>query len=96
MKNRFFMPSEVSNKLVELIKKEDYKGSNFNSPRSLSKATEMLIHEVPTPYKASIEPLLETLVKNPLKEEVKLDEDKVLASGEMISWLDLVKLKFSI
>ena len=53
----------------------------------------MLIHEVPTPYEAVIGPILNTLIKNPLKEEVSLPDGRVLAPNEMMSWIELIKLK---
>lgn len=93
MKNKYSMPKSIGDKLASLIIKEDFKSNNFYSARSVDKAVNMLIHEVPTPYEAVIGPILNTLIKNPLKEEVSLPDGTVLAPNEMMSWLKLIKLK---
>lgn len=93
MFNKYKMPTEISSKLCELIKKEDFTANNFDTPRSLDKATNMIINEVHTPYYSVIGPILNTLIQNKTGGIVKLSEDKYLAPNENIPWLELIKLK---
>jgi len=93
MFDKYKMPKEISSKLCELIKKEDFTSNNFDTPRSLDKATNMIINDVPTPYSNIIEPILKTLIENKSSGRVKLYEDKFLEPNENIPWLDLIKLK---
>ena len=53
----------------------------------------MIIKGTPTPYSTAIEPILKEMHKNPFKEEVELGDGKKLLPEEMISWLDIIKLK---
>ena len=92
MKNKYAMPEDIGNKLCTLITGEDFSTNNFYTPRSLDKATNMLINEVTTPYTETIEPILNHLIKNPFKDNIELPDGKELAPGEMISWLELIKL----
>lgn len=83
----------INDKLSNLIKREDFIKSNFYTPRSIDKAVSMIIRGVPTPYTYAIKPILEELIGNPFETTVKLPDGKELAPGEMIKWLDLIKLK---
>jgi hypothetical protein len=97
MKNKYKMPATVSNKLCTLIKEEDFKKTeNYLSARSIDKAVNMIINHVPTPYKDLLNPILETLVTNKLKEPIKLSEDKNLEVGESISWLEMIRINKNI
>ena len=53
----------------------------------------MLINDVFTPYKDVIFPILSELVENKLEQEIELPNGKVLLPNEMISWLELIRLK---
>jgi hypothetical protein len=53
----------------------------------------MIINDVPTPYNDTLKPILSELIKNPFEEKVQLEEDRWLEPSEMISWLDLIKIK---
>lgn len=93
MRDKYKMPDIVSNKLCTLIQNEDFKGRrNYNSSRSIDKAVGMLINDVYTPYKDVVLPILETLIPNNTKEQVKLSEERVLEPGESISWLEMVRI----
>jgi MoxR-like ATPase len=93
MLNKYKMPDVVSQKLVTLINSEDFKReSNYNSARSIDKAVGMIISNVFTPYQHELLPILNTLIKNELTEDVKLSVVRVLAVGESIPWLEMVRI----
>jgi len=96
MINKYNLTESISKKMAYLIKLEKFETNNFLSARSVDKAVNMVIHEVNTPYKSKIEPILSSMVKNPFKESVQLTDDRVLAPDEMISWLELIKIKLSV
>ena len=91
MRKKYKMPRQVSAKLCSLIINEDFVNRNFMSPRSIDKAVSMIINNIYTPYTKEIKPILETIVKNPLDESVKLSEEKTLEKDESMMWLDLIK-----
>ncbi len=91
MWNKYAMPSEITKSLSLLITREDYTGYNFCTPRSIDKAVEMILKDVPTPYTNRLHASLNTLVKNILRKEVKLGDDRVLLPNELISWTKLIK-----
>jgi len=92
MIKKYSITSSIGHKLCSLINKETFTGNNFHTPRSVDKAVSMLIHSTPTPYK-EVEVILQEFVKNSFDEDVDLGNGKVLAKDEMISWLELIKLK---
>jgi hypothetical protein len=93
MFKKYLMPKQVSSKLCKFIKDEPLNGENFMTPRSIDKATNMIIKNVPTPYSDTIGPILSTLVENKLKEDVTLPNGEVMSANEKISWLNLIKCK---
>lgn len=93
MKEKYLITSSIAEKLSNLIEAETFSSNNFNTPRSLDKAVNMLVNSCPTPYSLTIESILKEMHKNPFAEEVDLGDDKKLLPEEMISWLDLIKLK---
>lgn len=92
MYEKYSMIKKVSKKLCELIDGEEFKGDNFMSPRSLDKATNMIINEVSTPYQAKIQPILDTPIENKLDGEVELPDGGSLERSEMTTWLNLIKM----
>lgn len=94
MRNKYAMPFTISAPIAELIMTENYKGNNFNSPRSIDKAVNMIIHEVETPYR--LLPYLNKLIQSPFDEIVELPNGRELAPNEQINWLDLMKLNAGI
>ncbi len=96
MVNKYQISTSIGNKLSNLISKEDFKGSNFMSPRSLDKAVNMIIHDVPTPYKNILLPILSELITNTLDETIYLSEEKSLAPMETMPWLELIKYKMKL
>lgn len=92
MFDKYKLPNSIAEKLITLIIKEEFTGNNFYTPRSIVKAINMIISEVPTPYSTFIKPILETLVENKLGQTIKLLETEEIAPGELISWLKLIKL----
>lgn len=93
MMNKYSITNTIGKKLANLIKNEKFENRNFFTPRSVDKAVNMLIHDVPTPYKNNIHPILLEMIKNPFEQEIDLGNDKTLAPNEMISFLDLIRLK---
>lgn len=93
MMKKYSLTKIICKTMATLITKEEFETNNFFTPRSIDKAVNMLINEVETPYQGTIEPLLMSLIKNPFKEEVDLPDGVLLAPGEMIPWLNLIKLK---
>ena len=93
MTTKYKMPKSIINQLSNLISREEFISNNFYTPRSIDKAVNMLIHEVETPYKSILNPMVNKLFTNPLKENVDLPNGKTLMPEEMISWLELIKLK---
>lgn len=95
MQEKYFMPRLMSQQLCTLIKNEDFKSNNFHSPRSIDKAVNMIINDVPTPYFDVVGSIINKPIKNPLKAEVDLGEGRILGAEEMISWAELIKFKFN-
>jgi hypothetical protein len=98
MMDKYLVTKSIASKLCNLIKNEDFTGNNFNTPRSLDKAVNMILKKAPTPYEKDIKPILSEMVTNPFDEEVVLEEEegkepKILRVGEMITWLELIKIK---
>lgn len=93
MMDKYLISKTIGNKLSNLITNETFTSNNFFTPRSVDKAINMIINDVPTPYSSTITDILQELVKNPFTDKVQLDVDKWLEPNEMISWLDLIKLK---
>lgn len=96
MINKYKISRNIGDKLTSLIKSEEFISNNFNTPRSIDKAVNMLIHNTPTPYETTILPILNEMIENPFMETIELPKGKALSPKEMISWLDLIKLKFEI
>lgn len=86
------IPESILLDLSDLISKESFTNSNVNyfTPRSVDKAVEMIIKNANTPYKTTIEPILNVLIEN-TKEDAKLKSGYIWKKNEKISWLDLQK-----
>ena len=92
MSLKYKMPKSISIKLCKLITGENFKASNFYTPRSMDKATNMIINEVPTPYGDIVTPILSEIIENKLDSAVNIGGDSVLEVNEQITWLSLIKL----
>lgn len=91
--DKYLMPKKISRKLCDLILGENFKcDKNFNSARSIDKAVSMIIKGVNTPYDTIVKPILNTIVKNPLKDEISLPDGRILKPEECIPWLELIRL----
>jgi MoxR-like ATPase len=91
MKKKYQMPNNISTKLCKLIEEEDFTGYNYNTPRSLDKAVNMMVKNVHTPYSKVLKPILDTLIENTLG-DIELNNGDVLTKNEHISWLKLKQL----
>lgn len=95
MQTKYSLTYRAVSTFSSMIKDEEFISNNFSTPRSIDKAVNMLIHDVPTPYSDSVLPVLNEMVQNPFEEKVVLPNKKELAPDEMISWLELIKIKFT-
>ena len=95
MFKKYSLIRPIANKLVSLIQGEDFTTNNFNTPRSIDKAVNMIIEDVSTPYEAVIKPILETLIENKQNKTVELGETELIPN-EQISWLQLIRIKKAI
>lgn len=96
MKKKYKMPYSISSLLCELIENEDFKSQrtdNFFTPRSIDKAVNMIIHGVKTPYEDHLMPILVRPIDNKLKGSIDLGDGNELKEGEVIPWIQLLKLK---
>lgn len=94
MKRKYKMPYIISDKLCRLIKEEDFKkrSNNYFSGRSVDKAVNMIIHNVPSPYERILTPILSELIENKLTEPVKLSEEVTLEPNESMEWLKMIQI----
>ena len=93
MQKKYFISDSIGKKLCNLITSENFTTNNFHTPRSIDKAVNMIINDVYTPYQKTILEILSELIENKLEGDVKLSKDKKLKKNEMITWLNLVRLK---
>jgi len=96
---------KIGNKLADFINDETFTTNNFYTPRSMDKAINMIINDVPTPYSKEILPILSEPITNTLKDKVVLQKTVrktktragvpgvTLAPGEMTTWINLIKIK---
>lgn len=96
MFKKYNITEKIASKLCSLIKEENFTSNNFHTPRSLDKAVNMIINDIETPYKYTVLPILSELIKNEMGSPIKLTEDRELQPDEMISWLELIRLKKNI
>ena len=93
MIKKYSITKSIGSKLANLIKNEKFTSNNFYTPRSIDKAVNMLLNSVPTPYESSLSTILMENIKNNLTEEIDLGDGRKLLPNEMISWLEIGKLK---
>lgn len=83
----------IGNKLTSLILNEKFTTNNFKTPRSIDKALNMIINNVPSPYEGELKVILSEIVINKGKEPIKLKGRKTLKVNEGIPWLKLIRYK---
>jgi hypothetical protein len=93
MFKKYGLIKPIANKLANLIISENFDTNNFYTPRSLDKAVNMIIHNIPTPYEHVVKPILETFIENKINKNVKLEGETELVPNEQIKWLDLIRIK---
>jgi len=91
MIDKYNITTDIGNKLSNLITTEDFTGTNYCTPRSLDKAVNMIINDVCTPYSKSVLPILEELVINTSKNNIKLTDERDFLPGEALKWIDLIR-----
>ncbi len=96
MVGKYGITTSIGNKLSNLITNETFSTNNFNTPRSVDKAVNMVIKNVPTPYKKEIDVILSELITNTTKEPITLKGRKTLKPNETIKWVDLIRYKNNI
>lgn len=72
MYNKYDMPYHVSQEFCERIKNEKFMDRNFNSPRSLDKAVNMVKLTCPTPYEDLVLQCIDMIVENHTEEPIKI------------------------
>jgi hypothetical protein len=91
MIKKYSITASIGYKLAKLIEKESFTTNNFNTPRSLDKAVNMIIKEVPTPYEDQILLILEELITNPFDKPLTFKNGNKLEPGEAMTWLNIYK-----
>jgi hypothetical protein len=90
------VPEIVSKKLIELVKKEDFKGYNYMTPRSIDKAIEAIIYDMPTPYSKDLNTILNSSIVNKLDGDIQLPNGEIWSKGESIEWLKLKQYEYGV
>lgn len=93
MIKKYDITYDIGTKLANLINRESFQNKNFNTPRSLDKAVNMIIHDIDTPYGSSVKPILNTLITNTSTETVFHNGKEILLPNESKPWLEIIKLK---
>ena len=93
MMKKYSVTKTIGKKLSGLITNESFSSNNFNTPRSLDKAVNMMVNGVPTPYTDNVHTILSENVKNVHTEDIDLGNGNVLAPNEMMPWIDIIKHK---
>lgn len=95
MIKKYDITSNIGEKLAFLVKEEKHVGQNFNTPRSIDKAVNMIIKKVETPYSTKILPILETLITN-TQEDIELKDGSKFLKNESRKWIDLIRIENNI
>lgn len=79
--------------LISLIKNETFSNSNknYHTPRSIDKAINMLINDVPSPYN-SVKVAISKLITNNTNDDIIINDKFTFIKNEKISWLELQKI----
>ena len=93
MIGKYDITRTIGDKLSDLIKAEDFTKENFYTPRSLDKALDMILKDVPTPYESYLLPILKELIKNDSGVKIPLSSDRDFMPDECIPWIELIKYK---
>jgi hypothetical protein len=90
---KYLITNEIFEQLCTVIQSESFNsnGSNFFTPRSIEKAINMLLNDIPTPYSQKLLPILNTKVQNTSDTDLTLKSGKVFKKEEFIPWLELMK-----
>lgn len=93
MIDKYGITNSIGDKLSNLILNETFSGNNFHTPRSIDKALNMIINEVPTPYEAVLTPIVSELITNSFDKPIVLNKERNLEPSESMPWIELIKLK---
>lgn len=93
MFKKYGLVKPIASKLSSLINSETFTGNNFNTPRSIDKAVNMIINGIPTYYDTQIKPILETLIENKTGKTINIGDGKEIVPNQQMSWLQLIRLK---
>ena len=90
MYNKYGIIDVILDQLIILIENEKFENSRYNyfTPRSIDKAINMMIHNVVTPYKKDLNPILGNLIANTTGNSITIG-DTIWLPDEKISWLKL-------
>lgn len=93
MKKKYGITTDILKFLCELIKKETFTDKNFLTPRSIDKAVNMMIYNVPTPYSTQLKSILMNTIGNNSDQDIQITKNRILGPMEMIPWLEMIQLK---
>lgn len=90
--SKYLITDAIFEALCVLIQNESFTSSdkNYYTPRSIVKALNMMLNDVPTPYSAKLKPIFDTLITNETGKEI-IHGDFIWGINEKISWLQLQK-----
>jgi hypothetical protein len=95
MINKYGITKSIGKKLANLIKNEKFTDvtENFNSARSIYKAVNMILHDIPTPYKSRVLPILEELITNSAPNDITLKNGDIFLKNEKKKWIDIIRIE---
>lgn len=79
--------------LFQLVSNESFISSdkNYCTPRSIDKAINMILNDVPTPYEPKLKTILNTLVANTSGNDIPIG-DYIFKTDESMPWIKLQKI----
>lgn len=91
---KFFLNDTIFEQLCVLIQNESFNSSenNYFTPRSIVKAINQMLKDVPTPYSTKLKPILTNNVINTTENDIPLQEGVIWKANEGIPWLKLRKI----
>jgi hypothetical protein len=91
--SKYLITDLIFDNLYTLVASESFNNAttNYFSPRSIEKAINMMINDIPTPYESKLKNILNLPVINESGNDIQIG-DYTFKAGESIFWLKLQKL----
>jgi hypothetical protein len=96
MINKYCITPKMGKQMSALIKKEEFKGYNFNTSADLDKAVMSMCHNSYTPYQDRLKPILSEFVENKTDKDILLPNSEIWSKGESIEWLKLKQYEYGV